>query len=154
MDNGRYTNYQTSKFTPRIAFSTPAGWQIKETVEDDFKEIHIFDPAPRPGEFRRQMTVGYAITDETINKAASKFISDYRSAYSCKVVSKESSSVAGKQAVEIEINYATLLSFEQVKSPEIAVRERHVFFRRGGLLFELAYSALEKNILPGWKLFV
>ena len=138
-------------FRPRRAqrpytFLYPADWELREIAKDGFTEIFIAGPLSQAGTY----TVSFSVRASseptgTPEGAAVDFLARYRSAYRFKEVRRTSTRVAGSLAIEVEIAYSMLLPLNSVEAKQTLIRERRIFLKQGGQLYELLYAAPEED---------
>jgi hypothetical protein len=138
--------FQSSKSQFPYTFLYPAGWKTREIIEKGYAEVFIAGPRNRAGTFSVSFTVGvmFGIV-QTAKEAATAFVSSHRLAFDCQELGLVSTAVAGRPAVAAEIAYSMPLPLNSVKPQDTLIRERRVFFKRNGHLYELDYAATEED---------
>jgi hypothetical protein len=138
--------FQSSKSQFPYTFLYPAGWKTREIIEKGYAEVFVAGPRNRAGTFSVSFTVGVVFgIVQTAKEAATAFVSDHQLAFDCQELGLVSTIVAGRPAVAAEIAYSMPLPLNSVKPQDTLIRERRVFFKRNGHLYELDYAATEED---------
>jgi hypothetical protein len=141
-----HVSYQSSQLKTPYTFLYPADWRVREIVEDGYLETCIAGPPSRAGTYSISFTVGVLFaSDQTPEGAATALVSSHRSAFRCQELARTTRRVAGTPAVEVEIAYSMPLPLNSVNAQPTAIRERHIFLKHGGQLYELVYAAPEED---------
>ena len=146
MNERGYVVFQSSKSQFPYTFLYPAGWKAREIIEKGYAGVFIAGPRNQAGTFSVSFTVGvmFGIV-QTAKEAATAFVSSHRLAFDCQELGQVFATVAGRPAVKVEIAYSMPLPLNSVKPQDTLIRERRVFLKRNGHLYELDYAATEED---------
>ena len=141
-----YLSFQSSQSRMPCTFLYPAGWDVREIVQDGYVEIFILGPVSRAGTYSTSVSVGVTrAAGQTPLEAANVLVSKYRAAFKAQERGPFSVIVAGRPAVEVEISYSMLLPLNSLNAKLTPIRERRIFFEENNQLFELDYLAPEED---------
>lgn len=141
-----YAPFQSGQPHLPCAFLYPAGWDVREIVEDGYVEIFILGPVSRAGTYSTSLSVGMTrAAGQTPLEAANVLVSKYRVAFKAQERGPFSVTVAGRPAVEVEIAYSMLLPLNSLNAKQTPIRERRIFFEENNQLYELDYTAPEED---------
>ncbi|MBC7264334.1 MAG: hypothetical protein H5T64_08230 [Chloroflexi bacterium] len=141
-----YVPFQSTRPSAPCSFLYPADWQIREIEQDESVEFFIAGPRSPTGTCAASFTVRVSpVSQEMLEDAAAAFLSRYRPAPGFSELGRASGMVAGCPAVEVEITYRMPLPLNSINAQATTIRERHIFLRRGGQLYELLYMALDED---------
>jgi hypothetical protein len=139
-------SFQSSQSRIPCTFLYPAGWDIREIVEDGYVEIFILGPVSRAGSYSTSLSVGVTrAAGQTPLEAANTLISKYRVAFKARERGPFSVTVAGRPAVEVEIVYSMLLPLNSLNAKQTPIRERRIFLEESNQLYQLDYTAPEED---------
>lgn len=138
--------YQSDGFHTPYTFLYPADWKVRELGERGYVDTAITGPRNRAGTYSVGLAVGIEpAAEQTPAEAAATVVSRYRSAFGCQERGPFSTTVAGTPAVEVEIAYWMPLPLNSIHPEWTVIWQRHVFFKRGSLLYDLRYTAPEED---------
>jgi len=141
-----YVPFQSSQPRTPYTFLYPAGWDVREIVEDGYVEIFILGPVSRAGTYSTSLSVGMTrAAGQTPLEATNALVSKYRAAFKAQERGPFSATVAGRPAVEVEIAYSMLLPLNSLDAKQTPICERRIFFEENDQLYELDYTAPEED---------
>lgn len=141
-----YVSHQVGQPGASCRFLYPADWRARESVEDGSTEIFIAGPRSQAGTYTVSLTVKASpMPEQTPEQATVALLSRYRTISSFRELGRASGMVAGCPAVEVEFAYSMPLPLNSVNPQWTVIRQRRVFLKRGGQLYELRYAAPEED---------
>jgi len=135
-------------FYPEWSFSFlhPIEWEVRESVKDDFVEVFIAGPRNRADTFTTSIAVwGRADEDQTPEMLSEDYINRHRPLPGFQTLAQVIGVLAGSEAVELEVTYEMPLPLNNVNARMTPIRERRIFLKRGGWVYELIYAATEED---------
>jgi hypothetical protein len=138
---------------PRLNFEFlyPATWQVKEFDRDGHSEVFILGPRNREDTFSLGITVHVFPAQEQEGKFATvaEVVEDYvrknRQLSDFREISRARGTLAGADAVEIEISYTLLLPLNNLDAKDTPIMERKIIFKKGFQFYELTYTAVAED---------
>ncbi|MFQ6014935.1 MAG: hypothetical protein ACE5NP_05795 [Anaerolineae bacterium] len=141
-----FTLFESSYPEWPLSFLHPTGWEVRESIKDDFVEVFIAGPRNRADTFTTSIAVwGRAERDQTPEMLSKDHINRHRPLPSFQTLAQARGTLAGSEAVEVEITYKMPLPLNNVKAQMSPIRERRIFLRRGERIYELIYVAAEED---------
>lgn len=141
-----YIRYRSGQPKIPCTFLYPADWKLRETVENGYADIFVAGPRDATGSYSISFTVGVTHqADQTPTEAAMSRLAKFRSAFSVESVGPDSTTVAGRPATAVEVVYSMPLPVNSVDPKWTNIRDRTIYVRQGGRLYELHYSAPEED---------
>lgn len=146
MAEQNYVSHQMDRPNTSCTFLRPAGWEVRERVENDTAEVFIVGPRNRADTYTTSLTVEVSpAPEQTPEEAAAELLARYRAFSSFQELGRASGTVAGHLAVEIEFAYSMPLPLNSVDPEWTVIRQRRIFLKRGDRLYELRYVAPEED---------
>lgn len=143
--------YRPSRPEIPFTFLYPAGWNLREIVKENYVEVFISCSSKRQRLYTPSLTASVTYkTDQTPLEAVAKLINgcfgiftiEKKGPFSTTVVS---TTVAGVEAVGVEIGYWMHLPLNTINPQRVEIRAHSIFFKQGGGLYELSYTALSED---------
>lgn len=150
MDKKPYSTYRFEDPDGSCVFLYPADWKTRAIAENGRREVFITGPRNRAAAYSTSLAV--AVTRSTASsptEAAADLLARYRAAFDSQGAGPFATTVAGLPAVEVEVAYAMPLPPNSIRPQWTEIRQRTVFFRREGQLYELHYTAPAEDY-PTW----
>jgi len=145
-----YVTYRLDGSDGSCIFLYPADWKTRAIAENGRREVFITGPRNRAAAYSTSLAV--VVTRSTAAspaEAAAELLTRYRAAFNSHGTGPSVTTVAGLPAVEVEVAYAMPLPPNSIRPQWTEIRQRTVFFRRGGQLYELHYAAPAEDY-PTW----
>jgi hypothetical protein len=132
-----------------FSFHYPSDWQVREIEGTSCAEVFILGSRNRENTYSLDLTVRVTPINEQGDGNLGALVTDYltknKRAPKFREISRVEGSLAGFDAIEIEISYATLLPINTVNPKETRIIERRIFLKRGKHFYEVIYSAVEED---------
>ena len=146
MAEQEYASLKTGQPGASYLFRYPADWKVQESVEDGSTEIFIAGPRSQAGTYTISLTVkASSMPEQSPEGAAAALLSRYRTISGFRELGRASGMLAGCSAVEVEFVYSMPLPLNSMHPQWTVIRQRRVFLKRGGQLYELRYAAPEED---------
>lgn len=145
-----------AKFTsdnPRLDFTFlfPSAWQVREVTGRDYDEVFILGPVNREGTYSLALIVRRSPARAIAGRYASlrELLADYlaqtqRSA-NFREISQAQGTLAGVDAIEIEVGYSMPLPLNSLKPKETQILERRILLQRDGYSYEIVYRGADED---------
>ena len=134
------------------------GWEVRENIKDNFVEVFIAGPRNRADTFTTSIAVwGRAERDQTPEMLSKDYINRHRPLPGFQTLAQARGTLAGSEAVEVEITYKMPLPLNNVNAQMSPIRERRIFLKRDEKIYELVYAATEEDYeswLPAFQTLV
>lgn len=146
MAEQNYVLHRMDRPNAACEFLRPAGWEVRESVENDTIEAFIVGPRNQADTYTTSLTVEVLpAPEQTPEEAATDLLSRYRSFSSFQELGRASGTVAGHPAVEVEFAYSMPLPLNSVDPERTVIRQRRIFLKCSDQLYELRYAAPEED---------
>ena len=157
-------NYiQFTSVNPRLNFSFlyPTDWQAREVKgkETEYDEVFILGPRNRENTYSlslaaRATPVGaQSGKPADLDAAIAGYVDKNRQSAKFREISRVAGSLAGVEAVEIEIIHTIPLPINNVNAKEMPIRERRIFLKKTDQVYELTYIAVEEDFFKYLEAF-
>ncbi|MBI5081011.1 MAG: hypothetical protein HZC38_14390 [Chloroflexi bacterium] len=143
-----YTQFQSNNPRLDFTFLYPDQWQVIETKgkETEYDEVFIAGPRNQENTFSLALIVRVTPSRNLpLESVLSSYLTKNMRATDYREVSRTKGTLAGIEAIEIEISYTMLLPLNSIKPQRTSVNERRIFFEKDERLYELIYTAAETN---------
>lgn len=143
MDERNYLTFQSESQQVPYTFVYPAGWQVRETVEEERVKVFIAGPRDPEDTFSVGFTVRMSPASVQTPAAAMRaFLERFRQMPGFRETGRSSGVVAGGPAVEVEFTHTTPLPLNAREPQMKTIRNRHItFLNSDAVLVELIYAA-------------
>jgi hypothetical protein len=139
-----------SRFTsanPKLDFSFlyPSDWPVREVQGKEYDEVFIRGPRNEENTYSLSLVVRVSTTNSNLDTLIADYLERSKRLSKFRETSRATGTLAGAEAVEIEIGYIIPLPINSVNAKETPIIERTIFLRRGNRLYEIAYKGVEKD---------
>ncbi len=134
-----------------FTFLHPQDWQVLQSrgAKTNYDEVMIVGPRNRQNTYNLALTVRVTPLSQqdglfpTLDVLVTDYLARHR--YPFREISRAKGSLAGCNAVEIEIGYTMPLPINSANSQETPMIEHRVFLQKDGNLYELIFRAVEED---------
>jgi len=141
-----YTQFQSNNPRLDFTFLYPDQWEVIETKgkETEYDEVFIAGPRNQENTFSLALIVRVTPSrNQPLESVLSNYLTKNMRATDYREISRTKGTLAGIEAIEIEIGYAMPLPINSVKPQKTSVNERRIFFGKDERLYELIYKAVK-----------
>lgn len=143
-----YTQFQSNNPRLDFTFLYPDQWQIIESggKETEYDEVFIAGPRNEENTFTLSLSVRVTpLHNQSLESAFTNYLAKSMRAANYREISRTKGTLAGIEAIEIEISYTMPLPLNGTQPQRTSINERRIFFEKDDRLYELIYSTAETN---------
>lgn len=145
-----YVTYRLEESDGSYVFLYPADWKARAVAKNGRREVFITGPRNRASTYSTSLAVAATRSAAASPaEAAAELLARYQAAFNSQGTGPSATTVAGLPAVEVEVVYAMPVPLNSIRPQWTEIRQRTVFFKRGGQLYELHYAAPAEDY-PTW----
>ena len=143
MNQQSFIHYQPTSSAIPFTFRYPAGWQIREIIEDeDDVELFVAGPRNKANTYSAAFSIRlWPKPAPTPEAAMADFLDRHGQLSDFQLTTQTWTLIGGNSALEVEISYTTHLPMHSVRSEKTQIQERRIFLPYGNTLLEFIYAA-------------